>query len=68
MEKKVEMNKLLTVRQVAELTGWQEQTVYQKVHLREIEFIRLGRNIRFESKTIQKLIDLGRVPALDSRT
>jgi excisionase family DNA binding protein len=68
MEKKVELNKLLTVRQVAELTGWQEQTVYQKVHLREIEYIKLGRNIRFELTTIQKLIDMGRVPALGSRT
>jgi len=68
MERNVELSKLLTVRQVAELTGWQEQTVYQKVHLREIEYIKLGRNIRFESKTIQKLIDLGRVPVLDSRT
>jgi excisionase family DNA binding protein len=68
MKQKVEVNKLLTVRQVAELMGWQEQTVYQKVHLREIEHIKLGRNIRFESKAIQKLIDLGRVPVLDSRT
>jgi excisionase family DNA binding protein len=68
MEKRVELSKLLTVRQVAELTGWQEQTVYQKVHLREIEYIKLGRNIRFESKTIQELIDKGRIPVLDSRT
>jgi excisionase family DNA binding protein len=69
MHKKLETTKLLTVKQVSEMTGWSESTVRQKVWLRQLEYIKLnGRSIRFELATIQRLIDEGRVPVLPNHT
>jgi excisionase family DNA binding protein len=54
---------LLNVAQFAELTGWKASTVRQKVWRREIEFVRMGRNIRFKPETVERLIERGTVPA-----
>jgi excisionase family DNA binding protein len=53
---------LLTVAQFAELTGWKPSTVRQKVWRREIEFVRMGRCIRFRPETVTRLIEQGTVP------
>jgi excisionase family DNA binding protein len=57
------MAKLLNVEEFAAEVGWKPATVRQKVWRREIEFIRMGRSIRFKRKTAEKLVDRGTVPA-----
>lgn len=59
--------RLLTVKEVAFATGWKESTIYQKVWLRQIEYIKLGRNVRFRPETIENLIERGTIPALPQR-
>jgi len=58
---------LLTVEQFAEAVGLRPATVRQKVWRREIEFVRIGRAIRFKPETAEKMIDAGTVPALEQR-
>jgi predicted DNA-binding transcriptional regulator AlpA len=53
--------RLLTVRDVAEITGWKE-AVRHKVWRREIEFVKLGRSIRFRAEVIDSLIEEAIVP------
>jgi len=60
----VQAKGLLTVAEFAELTGWRTSTVRQKVWRREIEFVRMGRCIRFRPETVERLIEEGTVPAL----
>ena len=61
------MRKLLNIDEVAAATGWKPKTVRQKVWRREIEFVRMGRSIRFKPETVEKLIERGTVPALEGR-
>jgi len=61
------MGKLLNVREFADSLGWKPATVRQKVWRREIEYIKIGRSIRFKPETAQKLIERGTVPALEQR-
>jgi excisionase family DNA binding protein len=56
---------LLNVDQVAVLTGWSPKTVRQKVWKREVEFVRMGRSIRFKPETVEKLIAENTVPAAE---
>jgi excisionase family DNA binding protein len=58
------MSKLLNVEEFAAEVGWQPATVRQKVWRREVEFVRMGRSIRFKRETAEKLIEIGTVPAL----
>ena len=63
-----EIRKLLTVREVSELTGWRQATIRQKIWLRKLEYVRLqGRSIRLKSETVERLIAEGTVPALPNR-
>lgn len=39
----------------------------QKVWLREIEYVKLGRSIRFRAESIQELIEQNTIPALGER-
>ena len=59
--------KLLTINDVAQLTGWKPKTVRMKVWRRELEFVKLGRSVRFREETINQLIERGTVPALEGR-
>jgi len=52
---------LLTVNEFAQVTGWAESTIRQKVWLRQIEFVRMGRSIRFKPETAERLIEEGTV-------
>jgi excisionase family DNA binding protein len=58
-------NKLLNVDEFAAAVGWKPATVRQKVWRRQIDFVRMGRSIRFKPETVQKLIERGTVPALE---
>lgn len=57
----------MTVDQFAELVGWKPSTVRQKVWRREIEFVRMGRSIRFRPETAEQLIKEGTVAALSGQ-
>jgi excisionase family DNA binding protein len=59
--------KLLTVDDVAAMTGWKPKTIRMKVWRRELEVVRLHRSIRFREETINQLIDRSTVPALEAR-
>jgi excisionase family DNA binding protein len=59
--------KLLTVDDVAQMTGWKPKTVRMKVWRRELEFVKLGRSVRFREDTINQLIERGTVPVLERR-
>jgi excisionase family DNA binding protein len=61
----VVVTKLLTVDQFAEALGLKPATVRQKVWRREIEFVRVGRAIRFRPELVEKLIRHGTVPAIE---
>lgn len=50
------MTKLLKVDDVAELTGWKPETVREKVRSGQLQAVRLGKSIRFDSRTIERLI------------
>jgi len=56
---------LMTVEQFAEVVGLKPATVRQKVWRRELEFVRIGRAIRFKPETAERLIEVGTVPALE---
>jgi excisionase family DNA binding protein len=61
------MVRLLTVEEFARATGWKPSTVRQKVWLRQLDYVKLGRSIRFKEETLQKLIEQSAVPALKGR-
>lgn len=61
------MTRLLTVDEVARLTGWRPATIRQKVWRRELPYIKLGRSVRFKEAEISKLIEGSEVPALEPR-
>jgi excisionase family DNA binding protein len=65
---KTNMTRLLTVDQVARLTGWRPATIRMKVWKRELPYIKLGRSVRFRESEIQKLIEGSEVPALESQS
>jgi len=54
---------LLNVREFAAMTGVKPSTVRAWVFRREIEYIKIGRAVRFKRETARKLIDAGTVPA-----
>lgn len=58
---------LMTVEQFADAVGLKPATVRQKVWRREIEFVRIGRAIRFKHETAEKMIEAGTVPPLEAR-
>ncbi len=59
--------KLLTINEVAQMLGWKPKTVRMKVWRRELEFVKLGRSVRFREETINRLIEGSVVPALEGR-
>jgi excisionase family DNA binding protein len=59
--------RLLTVAEFAAAIGWKPSTVRQEVWRREVEFVRVGRSIRFKPRTIQEMIERGTVPAVERR-
>jgi excisionase family DNA binding protein len=63
MKQALQISGLLNVEQFAFATGWSPATVRMKVWRREIEFVRMGRAIRFKPETVQQLIEQNTVPA-----
>jgi excisionase family DNA binding protein len=61
------VTRLLTVEQFAAATGWKPSTVRQKVWRREIDYLKMGRSIRFKQETVDKLVERATIPALEGR-
>ena len=52
------MNKrLLNVNEAAEYIGTSPGTMYQKVHLNEIPYVKIGRALRFDVNDLDEWID-----------
>ena len=58
---------LMTVEQLAEALGVKPATVRQWVWRRQIEYVKIGRSIRFRPETAEKMIEVGTVPAREVR-
>ena len=63
MKKTSQQPGLLNVEEFALATGWSPATVRMKVWKREVEFVRMGRSIRFRPETVHRLIEENTVPA-----
>jgi excisionase family DNA binding protein len=59
--------KFLTVKQVAQITGWKESTVRARILRRALPYYKLGRSVRVNHEDLTELIERGRVPARESR-
>lgn len=59
--------KLLRIEEAADILGIKVSSLYQKVWRREIEYVKLGRNVRFRSDSIERMIEDSTVPALEAR-
>ena len=54
--------KLLTTAEFAAAIGMKEATIRQWVWLRKIEYVKLGKSVRFKPETVEKMIVRGTVP------
>ena len=61
------MEKLMNSEEFAAAVGWRVATVRQKVWRRQLEFVRMGRSIRFKPETARKLIEQNTVPPLEEK-
>ncbi len=57
---------LLTVKTLARYLGVSDQWVYERVHLHEIPFIKLGKFPRFRKSDIDRWLDTLKVPPIHS--
>lgn len=58
---------LMTIEQFAAAIGLKPSTVRQHVWRRQVEFVRVGRAIRFKPDTARKIIERGTVPAVQEQ-
>ena len=54
--------KLLRIDEAAEILNLRPKTLRNLISLRQIESVRIGRNVRISSDTIAQLIEAGRTP------
>jgi excisionase family DNA binding protein len=59
------VTRLLTVDEVARVTGWKPATIRQKIWRRELPYVKLGRSVRFKEEVINRLIEGSIIPALE---
>lgn len=55
--------RLLTVEEFAIATGTSPKTVRQRIWRRELEYVKIGRNVRIRAELVDELIARGTVPA-----
>jgi|GEM_PF-1123420 len=58
---------LVTVDEFAAATGMKPKTIRQKIWRRELEYVKIGRNVRIRANLVDELISRGTVPALEVR-
>jgi len=59
--------RFLTVKQIAEITGWKESTVRARILRRLIPYYKLGRSVRVSEEDLAHLLERARVPAREPR-
>lgn len=57
----INQNRLLNVNQASEQLGIKPKTLYQRVWLGTIPYVKIGKSLRFEQSTIDEIIEAGRV-------
>jgi excisionase family DNA binding protein len=62
-----EIDKLIKLRDAADLLGLSMGGIRGWILLRKIDFVKRGRNVLIKERTIQELIDRGTVPAREER-
>jgi excisionase family DNA binding protein len=60
-----EDDKLFTVKTLAEYLGVSSQWVYERVHLKAIPFIKMGKFPRFKKKVIEQWLDTLNTPPIN---
>ena len=63
---KAEDDTIYTVKTLAEYIGVSSQWVYERVHLKEIPYIKMGKFPRFKKADIDKWLDSLKTPAINS--
>jgi excisionase family DNA binding protein len=58
-------DRILSIQELSDLTGWAVPTIYGKVHRREIPHFKRGKNLMFSQKAIKEWLDEGRVPTVE---
>lgn len=61
---KAEDDTLFTVESLAKYLGTSKQWVYERVHLKEIPYIKMGKFPRFKKADIDNWLDTFKVPAI----
>ena len=51
------MQKLLNVKEVAEILGLEISTIYDWVYRRKIDYVKVGRLLKFNPEVVQKFIE-----------
>ena len=62
---KAEDDTIYTVKTLAEYIGVSSQWVYERVHLKEIPYIKMGKFPRFKKADIDKWLDSLKTPAVN---
>jgi excisionase family DNA binding protein len=57
--------RLLTAAEAAEYLGLSEQSVRQRAYRRQLPFVRVGRNLRFDLRQLDQYIDENTVDEVD---
>lgn len=60
-------SKLNTLPQAAEQLGVSVKCLRSWIYRRAIDYTKIGRAVRISDETIQRIIDRGTIPALESR-
>jgi len=57
------MTKLLKVPEAAEQLNMSQKAIWAMIYRREIDVVRIGRSVRIPLTAIDRLVELGTVPA-----
>ena len=67
-ENKEKNDFLFTVKSLANYLGVSTQWVYERVHLKEIPYIKIGKFPRFRKSDIDQWLDAQKIPAMNPLT
>lgn len=68
LKRDVNLERLLDVNEAAAALGKRVKTIRQMVWRRELEYLKIGRSIRFRPSTIAALVDQAVIPPRNARS